>query len=198
VSIENITPEHHALDADRQADLQMIEPLVDAIRDRAVGEQRREGAPACVDEGRVALDIEEGLLLAGKAGVWQVFGGRAAADRDIDGFVHPLAEPIVGRQNRFFDRRGQCAEQEGLTDLAPALLEIADIARIEPGDERANLFIEMVALEKRAIGAHGDREAVRHVDSGCAQCAPQLAERGILPADQGDVVNAEVVEPSNE
>ena len=41
---------HHLLHADRQRDLEVVEALVDAVEDRAIGEQAREAAPARVEQ----------------------------------------------------------------------------------------------------------------------------------------------------
>ena len=68
---------HHLLHADRQRDLQVVEALGLPVADGAVGEERGETAAAGVEQGRVAPDIEEGLLLAGEACLRQVLGGGA-------------------------------------------------------------------------------------------------------------------------
>ena len=57
----------------------MIEALVDAVVDGAVGEQAREAAPAGVEKVLVALDVEVGLVRARKAHVGKVFGSRRRA-----------------------------------------------------------------------------------------------------------------------
>ena len=69
----------HALHADRQSDLQMIEVLRLTVADRAIGKQRCKAAAAGIEEFAFAANIEECLLLAGEAGIRQVFGRRAAA-----------------------------------------------------------------------------------------------------------------------
>jgi hypothetical protein len=47
----------HLLHGDRERDLVMIEPFVDSIGNGAVGEQRRETAPARIEQRRVSFDI---------------------------------------------------------------------------------------------------------------------------------------------
>ena len=63
----------------------VVKALIGAIRDGAIGEQRGKAALAGVEQRGMALDIQVGLLLPGKARVWQILGGGAAAHGDIDG-----------------------------------------------------------------------------------------------------------------
>ena len=62
----------------------VVKPRIGAIRDGAIREQRGKAALAGVEQGRMALDIQVGFLLPGKARVGQILGGGAAADGDID------------------------------------------------------------------------------------------------------------------
>ena len=88
VSRVNITPlladvgAHHLHHADRQADLEMIEAVVDAVDDAAIGEQRGEAAAAGLEQIVVAADVKVALMLAGEAGGGQVFRGGRTAHRD--------------------------------------------------------------------------------------------------------------------
>ena len=50
--------------------------------DRAVGVERREAPPAGGQQGRLAADVEIGLLLAGEARAGKILGGRARAHRE--------------------------------------------------------------------------------------------------------------------
>ena len=89
VSIENMTPApprsdaHHALDADRQRDLHMVEALGPPIADGAIGKERGVAAAAGIQKRCLAADIEIALLLSGKACVGQVFGRGAGANSHI-------------------------------------------------------------------------------------------------------------------
>ena len=74
----------HALHADRERHLHVVEALGDAVADGAVGEQRGVAAPAGVKQRLVATDVQVGLLLAGKAGIGQVFRRGARTDGDVD------------------------------------------------------------------------------------------------------------------
>ena len=88
VSSVNITPlaprsaRTIFMHADRERHLEVVEALVDAVGDGAVGEQRGVAAPHRVEQHRLAADVQEGLVLAGEAGGRQILGGRGTAHRD--------------------------------------------------------------------------------------------------------------------
>jgi len=67
------------LDTGRQCDLRVVEPLVHAVGDRTVVEQRREHLVHGVHDVRAATYVEQGFLLPGEGGLGQVF--RGADDR---------------------------------------------------------------------------------------------------------------------
>ena len=122
---------HHALHADAERDLKMIEALVDAIGDGAVGEERGEAAPACLEQRVAALHVEIGLLLAGEARVGQVFGGGAAAHGDIKGMRRLRRQVGVCLSNELLKVSGDFRRHDRMPDARPALSEVFDVARIE-------------------------------------------------------------------
>jgi hypothetical protein len=73
---------HHALHAGGQRDFGVGEALVHAVGDGAVVVQRREHFLDGVEDVLVAVDVEEGFLLAGEGGIRQVFGGGGGAHRE--------------------------------------------------------------------------------------------------------------------
>ena len=82
----------HALDADRQRDLHMVEALNPAIADGAIGKERGVAAAAGIQKRCLAANIQIALLLSGKACVGQVFGRGAGANSHIQSFsVRPRA-----------------------------------------------------------------------------------------------------------
>ena len=58
---------HHLHCADREADLEVIESIVDAVGDRAVGEDRSEAATAGLEQCVGAAHVEKAVVLPGKA-----------------------------------------------------------------------------------------------------------------------------------
>ena len=75
---------HHLHHADRQRDLEMVEAVVDAIDDAAVGEQRGEAESAGLEQILRATDVQIALVLAGEAGGRQVLGRRRTAHGNSD------------------------------------------------------------------------------------------------------------------
>ena len=75
---------HHLHHADRERDLEMVEAVVDAIDDRAVGEDRGEAAPAGLEQIVFAAHVEKALVLPGEARRRQILRGGRAAHRDGD------------------------------------------------------------------------------------------------------------------
>ena len=72
---------HHALHPDREGHLQVIEAVQLPVGDGSVGEQRRIATAAGLQQGLLPFDVQKGFLLAGEAGVRQVFSRGAGAHR---------------------------------------------------------------------------------------------------------------------
>ena len=89
----------HALHADRQANLKVIKTLVPPVRDRPVGEQRREAAFAGLQQLRPTTHVQIGLLLPGETGVGKVFGRGTAPHGDIEAQLGIAAKNVVGVDN---------------------------------------------------------------------------------------------------
>ena len=73
---------HHALHPDREGHLQVVETMQNPIGDGPIGEQGGVATPAGRQQLRFAADVQKGFLLAGEAGLRQVFGGGTGAHRD--------------------------------------------------------------------------------------------------------------------
>ena len=83
---------HHG---DGEGDLEVVEALVEAVGDRAIGEDRGKAAPAGLEQVLGAAHIEEAFVLAGKACGRQIFRRRRTSHRDGDaGPGFPLKLPI--------------------------------------------------------------------------------------------------------
>ena len=78
---------HHALYPNRQRNCAVLEALIGTVRDGTIGEQGGKAALAGLEQGCMALDIQVGLLLPGKAGVRQILGRGAATHCDINGWL---------------------------------------------------------------------------------------------------------------
>ncbi len=110
---------HHALHADGQPHGEMIEPVVDAIGDRPVGEQRGEAAPARADQGVGPAHPEERLLLSGEARLGQVLRRRAGPHGDRDAARRALAQRRVGIPHESLEIRRPGASSTSARRAAP-------------------------------------------------------------------------------
>ena len=86
----------HLLHAGRQRDRVVVEVVVHAVGDRAVVVERGEHLADRLQHAVDALDVQEGLLLAGERGVGQVLGGGAGAYGEGD-LVAPVDQALVRR-----------------------------------------------------------------------------------------------------
>ena len=75
---------HHLHHGDRKEDLEVIEPVVDAVGDRAVGENRGKAAPAGLEQVLRPPHIEEAFMLARETRGRQILRRRRTPHGDRD------------------------------------------------------------------------------------------------------------------
>ena len=110
----------------------MVEAVVDAIDDGAVGEDRRKAAPAGFDHVGLAAHIQKALMLTGEARGRQVLGGRRAAHRDRDASAAFPLERVIRSRNLFAQPR-----------LAGRLVDDPAGGRGPLGEERHIVMVEI-------------------------------------------------------
>ena len=76
---------HHLLHADGETHVKNVEVESLPVADRPVGEEGGEAVADGIDERGRSAYVEIGFLLAGEAGVGQVFGGGGRADGNVGG-----------------------------------------------------------------------------------------------------------------
>ena len=184
---------HHA---DRQPDLEVIESVVDAIDDAAVGEQRGEALTAGLEQVVGAGDVEVGLVLAGEARGRQILGGRGAAHGDGDIGSVLLFERLVGGCDALAHRLRAGGGVDDPAGLGGVLREQREVGDVEVVQQRAQRRPGVGRLQGFVIGLRGQREAVGNADALRTEFVIHLAERGVLSADQRDVVIADALEPA--
>ena len=185
---------HHA---DRQRDLEVVEAVVDAIDDGAVGEDRGKAAPAGLEQIGLAAHIQKALMLAGEAGGRQVFGGRRAAHGNRDPGAAFFFEGAIGRGDFRTEMRiaGRLVNQPAGGN--GALGEQCHIVVVECGEKPAQLVLDAGPGERVAIGPSGQREALGHSDPLGCEHRIKLAERRVLAANFGDVAQPDFTEPAD-
>jgi len=186
----------HLLDACGQRDLVVLEPVVGAVRDRAVVVERREHRADRGEHVVDARDVQERLLLAGERGIRQVFGGRRRAHRE--GCLGILArEPVVRRADVGFEVSGEGLFFDPRADLRAGVGEGRHVFDVDARDRRGDALPEAAFGEEGEVRVGGRREAARHADAEGGEVRDHLAERGVLAADGGEVVHAELIEPED-
>ena len=185
---------HHP---DRQRHLEVVEAVVDAIDDGAVGEDRGKAAPAGLEQIALAAHIQKALMLAGKAGGRQVFGGRRAAHRDRDPGAAFLFESAIGRGDFRTEMRGAGGLVNQPAGGGGALGEQCDIVVVEAGKKAAQFVLDTGRGERVAVGSGGQREAFGHSDPFGREHRIKLAKRRGLAADFGNVAQPDIAEPAD-
>ena len=199
VSIVNITPEdadvgaHHLLHSRRERDRVVVEVVVHAVGDRAVVVERREHLADRLEHPVDALDVEEGLLLAGEGGVGQVLGGRAGTYGEGH-LVAPGHQLVVRRPDVGLEVLGEVAGRDRLADLLAHLRQRAGVVGVEPLELAGDLLGQAGVADEPTVGVGRRREPVGHVHAELGEVADHLAERGVLAADLLEVVEAELGE----
>ena len=189
---------HHLAARRRERDLHVVEALGLAVADGAVGEQRGVAAPAGVEQGLFAADVEEGLLLAGEARVRQVFGGGAAAHRDAFD-----RSPGAGRHFMVSprDRLRQNRRKFRVSDHLPNLL--ADRGKAAPVLFQPVKFFfqtvgQIVGLYEFPIGGRGRCVATGHANTGVLQLTDHFSKGGVFAADCCNIGTAQFRKPADQ
>jgi len=97
----------HFHDADGKRHLEMVEAIVDAVMDGAIGEQGGEAALAGVEQVLFAANVEVGILLAGEAGRGQILGRGGGAYRHAHLLAVLFPKSMVGLDDLPLERFGQ-------------------------------------------------------------------------------------------
>ena len=187
----------HALHTDGERDLVMVETFVGTIRDRPVSKERSKATPARMQQRVAALHIEIRLLLARKARVRQVLSGGAATHSDIKRMRGIRRQLSVCLGDRLLKVCGYFRRHDRMPHAGPARAEVLDIARIQISKDISYLGIHAGLSKEVAISLGGDCEPVGDLHTRGCQFAIHLSERGVLPANQRDIVDADFIKPPN-
>jgi hypothetical protein len=176
----------------------MIEAIVDAVADRAVGEDAGEAMAHRVEDGSLAAHIEIAFMLSGEAGVGQVFRRRRRADRD--GQVRAIF--LRELRQRLADFGLQIGRQAGAIDdfsrAGGAPRQIRDVGRVQAVERFAQLPPSPGLFQRVTIGVGGNRESMRNSDTLRRESPEHFAERGVLSADRGHVGYADLRKETDE
>ena len=182
---------HHVLHACRQSNCGVIEPLVDAIRDRAIVEQRSKHlVHRCQDVGLSAY-VEKRFLLTGERSFRKILsgGGRPHRDGDLTAAAH-------GAQLLAHGLMESLLEAESIESTRECAPRWPRASRHHPRRGRqllADALVQAALCEKFAVGVRGRREPARDTNACLSKGADHLPEGGILAADCIDVVTAQAL-----
>jgi len=188
---------HHLHHTDRQADLEVVEALVDPVVDGAIGEQTGKAATTGVQQALLAADVQEGLLLAGEAGVRKVLGGGRAAHRQAQPFTVLFDQlAVAGADGLLEIPRQSCAVNHLARDLC-ASLQIGHVLGIQPVQRLMQAGPGIRLIQHVPVGGRRDGESVGHAHALTGQLPVHLTERGVLATHGGHVVDAHLFEHSD-
>ena len=182
---------HHALDAGRQRHDRMLEAVMHAVGDGAVVEQAGEHFLDGLEHVVDAVDIEEGFLLAGEAGVGQVFcRGRGAHGHRNGRTCRFVDQGLVGGANLRFQGGGEGRLHDRAADLLADLGKPQHIVNIKAVEQALDARVQALVGQKHPVCRRGGGKAVGHFHAGFGELADHFAEAGVLAAHGFDVVHA--------
>jgi hypothetical protein len=159
----------------------VIEAVVDAIGDRAVGEDRGEAAAAGVEQCIRATDVEKAFMLAGEARRRQVLRRRRATHCDryvgaVVGFQLPIGAD--GLLPQLLDSRGAI---DDAARFGCSLGEQVDAPLVELSEEPVKRLPRLCGGERVAVGGGRKGEAVGYQDAFGGQRRIHLPKDAFLP-----------------
>jgi len=167
---------HHLLHTDGQEDRLIVETLVEAVGDGPVREERRKAALAGLDEGLLAPDVQEGLLLARKAGIRQVLGGGGTADGDVRIGSVLIAELPVGLDDLVPQVFGYRGVVDQVADFLSPRFEVVHIMGVEVLKDLLDIVPDPGRLDEVTVGLGRDGITVRDVYPFFLQVLPHFAQ----------------------
>ena len=174
----------HPLDDDGELDLAVRVPLLLAVCDGPRGEQGGPAFPDLVEEVRLVLHVEVGLLLSGEAGVGKVLGGGAGPHCDESGLS-------LGEQRLVFGDDlvpqvdGDLVLLEKAPDLVGSCGEAVVGVSVYFGDLLVDRIENLAGIDKIVISDRSEDECLRNGESGVCQ----LSEVGSFASHEGHIFN---------
>ena len=187
---------HHALDTGTQGHHVMRKALVHAVADGAVVIERGKHFADLVQDVFDADDVQEGFLLAGKRGVWQVFcGGGGAHGKRSQGIAG--AEYGKGFTNALLQSRWKRLHLQHGADFGTSHGQGAHVLGIQRGKAAADTAGQVVMLQKFAKGVCRRGKAGRHLHA-LWQLGNHLPQTGVFAANRFDIGHAQMLKRYNQ
>jgi hypothetical protein len=155
---------HHPHDRDGQGHLRVIEAIVDAVDDGAVGEDGGEAAAARLDQRVLIPDMKIAFVLACEAGGGQVFGRGRAADRDAQVRTGARLQLSIGGEDLVTKRSSASRRIHDAPGLGRSLGQRLQVGDVEARQLRGKARPGVSLGQGIAIRLGRDRKSVRHAD----------------------------------
>ena len=139
----------------------------------------------------VAVDVQEGFLLAGEGGVRKVFRGGRGPHREAA--LAFGSDRLVGGLDLGLEPGREGNVDDPLADLRAGLRQGVHVIHVQRVERGVDAVGEAVVGEEFAIRFRGRGKPARHPHTR-RQLADHFAERGVLAADQLHVGHAQFVE----
>ena len=157
------------------------------IGDRPIGEQGAVAATAGGDQVGVAAHIQKGFLLAGEAGIGQVFRRGAGAHGHRWGRLAGRGpQLVVGGQNRRLQIRRQGAGQQQRSGSCPRLPQRLQVAAVQIAQELVQAVPQLAAGDQPAVGEGGGGKSTGNPHPLGHQLPDHLPQGGVFAAHLGD------------
>ena len=183
---------HHALYAGGKGNLGMGEALVYPVGNRTIVVQRGKHLLDRVQDIVVAVNVEKGLLLPGKGGIGQVFGGRRRTHGE--GRIRAAAgdQFVIELANILFELRRKRRVDDPLADFRAALEQFVHIVHVQMFQRRTDAFGQSLVGEKFPIGICGGGKTAGYAHAGSGQLADHFAQGSVLATDATDIGHAQL------
>ena len=178
---------HHLHHRHRQKHLEMVEPVVDAVRDGAVREQRGLTALDRVNQQLFALNVEVGVVLASKTGVGQVFGRGRTAHRHTQGLAAGSFQGAPGFTQLLLYRRGHGRAVNNIASPGAGLGQSGYVSLVQCIQQAMQRGPGVCRIQGIAVGLGGDGKAIGHTHPQGGELLKHLTQRGIFAAYQRQV-----------
>ncbi len=188
---------HHIHDRDRKRHFQVIESVLVAIDDGAVGEQGGEAAAAGLEHRLFAAYVDVTVMLAGKAGIGKILRGGRTAHRHRRMPAILLLQFAIGLGHLPADF--VCTG--GLIDQLARRLrprgELLDGGFPQSLDKMAQPVPGLGLVQRVPIGLCRDAKSIGNIHALGGQRCIQFAKRRGLAADQRHVLHSQLAEPAD-
>ena len=184
---------HHALHARGKGHFGMLEAVVYAVRDGAVGVERREYPRERGEDLLGPAHVQQGFLLAGEGRLGQVLRRRGGAHRDA-ALDFAVGEFGIGPHDRVRQIGPQFRLLDPPPNPSPARRERVQVLDVEMGEFTGNALVEPVTGNELPECGSGGGETARHPHPRRAEFSVHLPEGGVLPSDLLHIIDAERIE----